>query len=201
MMRSIKSQGGLARRCGVTESVRTLWINLTHCIPGIHEAMTNLTRSKHKTSVQHAEMSDSRIRKDNQTLQQLKAWFYINNPFGVNCPELCSLSTGLVAMKEDNINCDEAEIVGETIQTTPNGTEILSCTIQCKDQILTISCLKDPIKIGNETIYIKPEVLFNRLTLLAQKDDERITVFQHELTPEPAPFSRGKNVKTCKGHS
>ena len=186
IMRSIKSRGGLKKGCGVTESVGMLWINSTHSLSGIHEAMTDLTRLKHKTSVQHAEMSDSRIRKDNQTLQQLKAWFDTNNSFDVNCPELRSLSNGLVAMKEDNINCDEAEIVGEAIQTKLNGAEILSRTIQCKDQIHTLSCLEDLIKIENETVYVKPEVLFNRLTLLVQKDDERITVFQHKLTPKPA---------------
>ena len=39
-------------------------------------------------------------------------------------------------MKEDNINCDEAEIVGEAIQTKLNGAEILT-TIQHKDHIRT----------------------------------------------------------------
>ena len=164
-MRSIMSQGDLTRGRGVTESVRIFWKNSTHRIPGIHETMTDLTRSKHKTSVQHAEISDSRIRNDNQTLQQLKAWFDNNNPFDMNCPDLCSLPTALVVMK-DNINWDEAEIVREAIQTKLNGAEILSCTIQCKDQVCTISCLEDPLKIGNETIYVKFEVLFKRLTLL-----------------------------------
>ena len=37
-------------------------------------------------------------------------------------------------MKEDNINCDEAEIVGEAIQTKLNDVEILT-TIQRKDHI------------------------------------------------------------------
>ena len=46
---------------------------------------------------------------------------------------------------------------------------------------------------------IKPEVLFNRMTFLVQKDDERITAFQHELTPEPAPlFREGKIRKPAK---
>ena len=48
MMRSIKSRGGLTRGRGVTESVRTLWINSTHRVSGIHEAMTTLTGAKHK---------------------------------------------------------------------------------------------------------------------------------------------------------
>ena len=152
MIRSIK--GGLTRGRGVTESVRTLWINLTHRVSGIHEAMADLTKSKHKTSVQHVEISGSRIRKDNQTLQQSKAWFDTNNLFDMNCSELRSLSTGLVVMKEDNINCDEAEIVGEAIQTKLNGAKILSCTMQHKDQIRTLSCLEDPVKIVNKIVYV-----------------------------------------------
>ena len=57
-------------------------------------------------------------------------------------------------MKEDNINCDKAEIVGKVIQTKLNGAEILSCTIHHKDQIRTLSCLEDPVKIGNKTVYV-----------------------------------------------
>ena len=69
----------------------------------------------------------------------------------------------------------------------------MNCTIQRKDHIRTLSCLEDTVKIGNETAYAKSEVLFNRLTLFVQKDDERLTVFQHELTPEPASlFREGK---------
>ena len=103
------------------------------------------------------------------TIQSQHGWTYRTNLFDVNCPELRSLSTSLAATKEDNINCDEAEIVGEAIQTKLSGAEILSCTIQCKDQIRTLSCLEDAVKIGNETVYVKPEVLFNRLALLVQK--------------------------------
>ena len=199
LMRSIKSRGGLTRGRGVTESVRTLWTNSTHRVSGIHEAMTTLTGAKHKTSVQHAEMSESRVRKDNNTLQQLKAWFDINNPFEMRYPELRSLSTDLVATKEDKINCDEAEEVGEFIQRKLDGVEILTSTIKRKDQIRTLSCLQGSVKIGEETVYVNPEVLFIRLTLLVQKDEERIAQFKYELTPEPTSlFREGKMRKPAK---
>ena len=73
MMRSIKSLGGLTRGRDVTESLRTLWINTTHRVLGVHEAMSDLTGSKHTTSVQHAEMSVRRRKKDNETFKQLQA--------------------------------------------------------------------------------------------------------------------------------
>ena len=42
MMRSIKSRGGLTRGRGVTESVRTMWVNTAHRCSHVHEAMTEL---------------------------------------------------------------------------------------------------------------------------------------------------------------
>ena len=179
--------------------MRTLWINTTHRVSGIHEAMTDLTGSKHSTSVQHVEMSVSRIKKGNQTLQLLQEWFATNNPFDLSCTELRSLSTGLVAMEDDNINCDKAELVGKAIQTKLDGAPIFNCTIKRKDQIRTLSCLKDSVKIGEETVNVKPEVLFNRLSLLVQKENERTQYFQHELTPDPASLFRdGKMRKPAK---
>ena len=74
---------------------------------------TDLTGSKHREPLYNMLMSQSRRKKDNETLQQLQAWFAINNPFDVSCPELLSLSTGLVAMEDDNINCDDEESIGQ----------------------------------------------------------------------------------------
>ena len=74
---------------------------------------TDLTGSKHREPLYNMLMSQSRRKKDNETLQQLQAWFAINNPFDVSCPELLNLSTGLVAMDDDNINCDDEESIGQ----------------------------------------------------------------------------------------
>ena len=59
MMRSIKSQGGLTRGRGITESVCLQWM---HKCAGIHEAMTMLTDMKTKASEQHIELGRSRCR-------------------------------------------------------------------------------------------------------------------------------------------
>ena len=142
--------------------MRTLWINITHLVSGIHEAMTDLTRSKHENSVQHAEMSVIRKKKDNETLLQLRAWFAINNPFDVSRSELRTLSTSLVAIEDDNINCDDAESIGQAMQTTLYGAQSFNCMITVR----ILSYLQEFVKIGNDIVHIMPEVLFNRLTYL-----------------------------------
>ena len=124
--------------------------------------MTDLTRSKHESSVQHAKMSLIRRKKDNETLLQLRAWFAINNPFDVSRSELRSLSTSLVAIEDDNINCDDAESIGQAMQTTLDGAQFFNCMITVR----ILSYLQDFVKIGNDTVHIKPKFLFNRLTHL-----------------------------------
>ena len=108
MMRSIKSRGGLTRGRGVTESVRTMWINTAHRCSHVHEAMTELTGLAHTTSNQHKEMGESRRQHDNRVLAKLIDWFEARNPFDPNMQGLCSLSSGVTVNDTDNINCDNA---------------------------------------------------------------------------------------------
>ena len=58
MMRSIKSCGGLTTGRGVTESVCLQWICSMHKCAGIHDAMTTVTKLKHRMSEQHIELGD-----------------------------------------------------------------------------------------------------------------------------------------------
>ena len=71
MMRSIKSRGGLTRGRGVTESVRTMWVNTAHRCSYVHEAMAELTGLAHTTSYHHKEMGESTRQHDNKVLAKL----------------------------------------------------------------------------------------------------------------------------------
>lgn len=72
MMRSIKSRGGLTRGRGVTESVRLQWICSMHKCAAVHDAMTNSTNLKHRTSEQHVELGDTRITRDYEDLKKIQ---------------------------------------------------------------------------------------------------------------------------------
>ena len=80
LMRSIKSRGGMTAR-GVQESVRTLWVNTAHRSAAVHEAMGTLTNSFRKTSDQHVEFGESRMKKDAEDLEKITSWFTDNKPF------------------------------------------------------------------------------------------------------------------------
>ena len=61
LMRALKTSGGLTRGRGFSESVRSMWVNTMHRCAEIHNAMTTLTGSLHRTSEQHVELGASRV--------------------------------------------------------------------------------------------------------------------------------------------
>ena len=109
MMRSIKSCGGLTRGRGVTESVRLQWICSMHKCAAIHDAMTTATKLKHRTSEQHIKLGASRSKRDYGDQRKIQNWFNVFEPFNQNQPKLCSLSSGLTASSDDDVNCDQTE--------------------------------------------------------------------------------------------
>ena len=70
-MRGLKIRGGLTRGRGVSKSVRLLWVKTVHRCASIHNAMSNLTKVLHKTSEQHTELRQSRIKRDNDDLTKI----------------------------------------------------------------------------------------------------------------------------------
>ena len=87
--------------------------------------------------------------------------------------ELCDLSSGLTVTTKDNINCDKVAVIGDSIQEKLDDMDLFSCSIKRKDQIRTLACLQNAVKVDNETVHVNPDILFNRLTLLVKKEEER----------------------------
>ena len=112
LMRSLKSRGGVTRGRGITDSVKLLWVSSMHRCAGIHDAMGNLTQQRHRSSEQHVELGSSRIKRDNSDLKRLIDWFDAHESFDPKQPLLQSPSSGITALDEDGVNCDEAEKVG-----------------------------------------------------------------------------------------
>lgn len=182
-MRSLKSRGGLTRGKGFTSSVRTLWLQSMHSCADIHNAMSEFTLNKHNTSDQHEEMGKSRIQRDYQDLQKILQWFETNDPFDSNRTELQSLSTGLIA--DDAINCDEIEKIGSKIQSNLDGVAVVNASIKRKEQIKSLSTLKNVVRINNQNVSIDPALLFTRLIVIAERCADIKSYFDYELTPVP----------------
>ena len=98
MMHSIKTRGGLPLQ----------WIYSMHKCAGIHNAMTAITNSEHRTSEQHIDLGTSRSNRDLRDLNKIQEWFNQHKPFNLNETKLCSLSS---ASDGDDINCHNTEEV------------------------------------------------------------------------------------------
>ena len=48
-------------------------------------------------------------------MEKILQWFEQHGPFSTELPSLWSLTLGITAAEEDDINCDETEAVGEKI--------------------------------------------------------------------------------------
>ena len=84
------------------------------------ETLSTFTNLHHKTSHQHEEIGKNRMKRDFNDLQKLILWFSStsHDPFDTNRQSLQTLDSGMIA--DENINCDDAEAVGNAIQEVPS---------------------------------------------------------------------------------
>ena len=201
LMRSLKTRGGLTRGRGMSENVMLTWIHTMHICGQIHIAMTELTGNYHKTSNQHAELGINRIKRDNEDLEKIKLWLEAHDPFDENEPFLKSISTGLTATEEDGINCDVAEKVGQEIHSKLDGVSFSEAKIKRNDQIHTLESLKMGVKIDKEKVNVDPLLLFTRLLVLVEREEDMKRYFRYELTSIPTSlFENGMMRKAGKSN-
>ena len=100
----------------MSDSVRNLWVSTLHQCAAVHQSMVSVTKTIHQTSEQHVELGVSRKKRDFEDFMKVCAWVDQFNPFDIADGRLRSLSNGLACSVNDDINCDEAEEVGRTLQ-------------------------------------------------------------------------------------
>ena len=147
---------------------------------------------------QHHEMGASRINQDHKDFQKMKDWLSIRNPFLVPGKDLHASSSGLVSVNgKDNVNCDESESVGKTIQNSLNDVAFNDASIKKNEDIIfrfTLNkCSKNEEKVTN------PTLMFNRMVAVAEREGDLESFFEFELTTEPMSlFKNGMMRKPDK---
>ena len=123
----------------------------------------------------------------------MRDWFDLHDPFDADEVHLKSLSWF--------INCDMVELVGQKIQTQLNNVSMEKATVRRKDRVRTLEDLKPATKIGDNRVYIKPTILFSRLTAIVNQHDDVFESFYYELTPKPTLlFKDGLMRKSTKAN-
>ena len=114
-MQAIESRGGLTRGSGFYETVRVLWMYSMHAAASYHDALINFSKLNNSKAL-HNELGESRLQPDFKDLMKIKGWLDMasHDPFDIGSEKLRSLDSGLIA--GDDVNCDEAEMIGSQIQ-------------------------------------------------------------------------------------
>ena len=199
MMQSIKSCGGLTRGRGMTESVRLQWIYTMHKCAGVHNAMTTITNSEHRTSEQHVDLGTSRSHRDFRDLGKIQEWFSHHEPFNLSEHKLRSLSSGLTTTDGDGINCHNAEEVRRKIQEHLNNINVLEASIKKSEQVKSLDHLYPGIQVDKDKIHINPTLLFSCLIAIIQREEDITPYFAYELTAFPTSlFKHYAMRKTAK---
>lgn len=199
LMRSLKTRGGLTVGRGMTESVRHQWVLSLNHSASIHDAMVQLTKANNKSSEQHYEMGASRTKQDYKDCEKLLGWFEERNPFLVPGVDLYALSSGLVSVNgKDMVNCEEAEIIGESIQKKVDNLMFNEIIVKRNDKVKSLNSLFDKSSSTEEKI-ADPKIMFTRMIAIAEREDDLESFFEYEMTTEPmALFKDGMLRKPDK---
>ena len=95
-------------------------------------------RQRVTSSPQHAELGKLRHHHDLNDLHKIIKWLDSHNPFESDVVSLPSLSSGISANEDDDINCDNIEEVGYRIQASMDNQGFSDVKLRKKDRVKTL---------------------------------------------------------------
>ena len=98
---------------------------------------------------------------------------------------MCSLSSGLTASSDDDVNCDQTEQIGTKIHSQLDNVSIIDASIKRNDQVRSLEYLQPGIQVEKKKININPTLLFSRLIAVVQREEDMAPFFKYELTTIP----------------
>jgi hypothetical protein len=148
-------------------------------------ALSQVTATE-RTNSEHVDVGKSRMQRDFADFQKMKNFLQVYSPFRFADNErLVSLCSGVAAGAEDEVNCDQADVIGLKMQE--KWDRCLYGDISCKkaDQIKPLAHLMTACSIDNDTVFVDPVHLFHRLVIVGERETNLRECFVFEMTPYP----------------
>lgn len=126
-----------------------------------------------------------RKKRDEKDLQIIYDFLKSKNPFNTEIKALRNIFNGMDASVK--VNADSAEELGRNIISAMAGQKVSAYTFKKVNKVVTMSD-KNVIVIDGEVTFIDPQLLFQRLVLVARKFDEQKLekIFAYELCQRPS---------------
>ena len=98
---------------------------------------------------------------------------------------MCSLSSGLTASCDDDVNCDQTEQIGAKIHLQLDNVSIIDASVKRNDQVWSFEYLQPGRQVEKKKININPTLLFSRLIAVVQREEDMAPFFNYKLTTIP----------------
>ena len=181
----------------VTESVAYQWIRGFIFTKDIIEGTEKFTKCSFDRNYQHKDSTDSRIKKDAESLKKIEEFFTQYNPFPDSVENLINIANGISASKE--CNCHNVFEEGVKIMQEIAGQNLKDLKLSRSKIVKTITSGNSTINIDNKKIEINPDVLFHRICIVKKADEEMNDYLKWELSPFPqALFNTYGMLKNTK---
>lgn len=113
---------------------------------------------------------------------------------------IASLSSGMITTDKSVVNCEDAVRIGQEMQKDlddESPVESMKTSKKCKN----LADLQKKVKVGDKKVYIEKTVLFNRLIIMAERDEGIEEIFSFELTPVPTSlFTMDRMMRKPQKH-
>ncbi|XP_032226841.1 uncharacterized protein LOC5502659 [Nematostella vectensis] len=152
LMRSVKTSGGLTRGKGLTETQRLVWLMSMPACAEVNDAMQSLTGVRYRTSEQHKDSTEARKARGYEDTLVVLDFLTERNPFSQDTALRC-ITTGVTAEEQ-------------LILLSMKGKNTTEYTFRKKEEAVTLAS-KISVKVGDSTIQIDPQLLFQRLSFVA----------------------------------
>ncbi|GBO37444.1 hypothetical protein AVEN_161634-1 [Araneus ventricosus] len=192
LMRMMKTSGGLTTGRGITDGVLTRWtLGMIH-LQNICFEIEKFCDVKLTSSEQHVDTGPSRIARDNEDAAKLSQWLSEHNPFP-KIDVIMSIDSGIVGGNE--VNCHLSEAIGRDMISKMTGKNFENVKFKRKGKVVTLASINSSVKIGNISIVVDPLMLFHRLCIAKQSDDDLKAFFKFELSPFPISLFTGEGMR------
>ena len=167
----------------MTSGQRLTWILGMSSCTQVNFAMQELTGINYNTSEQDKDTSKSRQQRDTADTYKLIEAFNEWDPF-CSEPSLHNIVSGVAA--HDKVNVNKARSVGQTILESMVGNNVNDYSFKSKDQAVTLGS-KTTVVIGGEPVQVDPQLLFQRLSVIATREEQGdpAALFKYELCSHP----------------
>ena len=158
-----------------------VWLFSMPACAQINLSMQTLTGLRYETSDQHKDVSKSRKQHDIKDTLKLLAAFKQWNPF-IEDESLHGIVNGVIA--GERVNVDKSNQVGQKILESMVGQNMQEYSFKKKCQVVTLDS-KSAVDIKGEQVNIDPQLLFQRLSVIASNGENLADTFKYELCSFP----------------